>query len=353
MKKALYRHILFWIAYSIQGTLFQYAWLHNMYPNHAYKEVWYSVLCNFYLLVPKMLFVYFLLYVIGQAFKKTKSSLSVVVEITIAFILTIFIHRLINNYCVNGLLYPGSPNAFSTVFNQPRLFFALLDIGFVAGAAVAIKLFRLQISYLRKQRDLTKEKLETELKFLKNQINPHFLFNTLNNIYGLARKKSDKTPEVVLKLSKLLRFILYESAKEFIIIADEIRILEDYIQLERIRYNDRLQINFTTNIDNCNHPITPLILLPFVENAFKHGVNETVDSSGIDIDITLQMGKLVFIVKNSQDSNHEKELTEKIGLSNIRRQLQLMYKDYSLEIENLEKSFNVNLQIDLNSHATI
>ena len=114
-----------------------------------------------------------------------------------------------------------------------------------------------------------RKKLETELQFLKSQTNPHFLFNTLNNIYALARKKSDSTADAVMKLSKLLRFMLYESQKKFISITDEIQVLDDFIELEKIRYGEKLQLIFNKSIDNESHPIAPLILLPFVENAFK------------------------------------------------------------------------------------
>ena len=115
-----------------------------------------------------------------------------------------------------------------------------MDIGFASGTAIIIKQVRLQLHEKEKEKNLIRQKLETELKFLRNQTHPHFLFNTLNNIYALARKKSDETPEVVMKLSKLLRFMLYESSKASIKIGDEIKILDDYIELERIRHDGRL-----------------------------------------------------------------------------------------------------------------
>nr|WP_237487894.1 histidine kinase [Hufsiella arboris] len=210
----------------------------------------------------------------------------------------------------------------------------------------------MQISHLRNEKDLVREKLETELKFLKNQINPHFLFNTLNNIYGLARKKSDKAPEVVMRLSKLLRFMLYESDRRTMPISDEIRVLEDYVQLEKIRFNDRLNLSFKQNIDDFDQVITPLILLPFIENAFKHGICETTESTQISIDISVKNGHLNFLIQNSHDKE-QTQVHEKIGLSNVRRQLELMYREFSLNIENLAGTFNVNLWINLNSHAAI
>jgi len=211
----------------------------------------------------------------------------------------------------------------------------------------------MQIINLKNEKFLVKDKLETELKFLKNQINPHFLFNTLNNIYALARKKSDKTPEVVVRLSKLLRFMLYESAKEAIPIEEELRILDDYVQLEKIRHSNRLDICFHKEIDNYNQPIAPLILLPFIENAFKHGINETIDETSIEIKVELKEGQLAFYVKNSHDREEGKPVSDNIGLKNVRRQLELMYSDFSLTTNNQTQTFIVDLHINLNRNGKI
>jgi LytS/YehU family sensor histidine kinase len=195
--------------------------------------------------------------------------------------------------------------------------------------------------------------LETELKYLKNQINPHFLFNTLNNIYVLARKKSDETQEVVLKLANLLRFMLYESASKTIPIDKEIRILEDYVQLEKMRYIKKLEICFCKEIDDYDQLISPLILLPFVENAFKHGTNDIINSTRISINAKLNLGYLNFIVKNNHNNNCSDQIKENIGLKNVRRQLELTYSDFSLDISNLEQIFVINLKINLNSNGKL
>ena len=169
----------------------------------------------------------------------------------------------------------------------------------------------------------------------------------------MARKKSERTAEMVLKLSKLLRFILYESGKDTIPIADEIRIIEDYVELEKIRYNNRLKLSFERQIDNLGQLIAPMILLTFVENAFKHSLRETTEDTCICIKIVLQKGQLTFYINNSQEYRGVNEVQEKIGLSNVRRQLELMYRDFNLGIDNLADNFNVNLHINLNSYATI
>ena len=301
-----------------------------------------------------MVFTYLVLNVfIKQVLERRWPISTVIAEFAAALLMAIFLDRLVGNYYLTATLYPKYHVVFSEVFEPGKVLISLLDTGYVVGIAVALRLFRMQIHHLRNQKEMVRDKLETELKFLKNQINPHFLFNTLNNIYSLARKKSDKTPEIVMKLSKLLRFMLYESGRDTIPIADEIRILEDYVQLEKIRYNERLQLSFDQQIDDRSQLITPLILLPFIENAFKHGVSETTDDTRIGIRINLQNGQLNFCVDNSHNGTASTELQEKIGLTNVRRQLELMYRDFNLEINNLPDSFTVNLRINLNSHATL
>jgi LytS/YehU family sensor histidine kinase len=229
----------------------------------------------------------------------------------------------------------------------------LLDIGFVAGGAVALKLLRIQLAGKEREKNLVKEKLGAELKFLRNQTNPHFLFNTLNNIYALARKKSDDTADTVMKLSKLLRFMLYESGKDLITITEEIKMLNDYLELEKIRYNERLAITFNKEIDNGAQTIAPLLLLPFIENAFKHGVSETRFNSHIYIDMKLKSGRLAFNIENSKENGNADAVKDNIGLSNVRRQLELMYKEYSMEVQNGNNLFKVLLTINLDSHAKI
>jgi len=192
-----------------------------------------------------------------------------------------------------------------------------------------------------------------KIQYIFRHFYKHFLFNTLNNIYALARKKSDETANVVMKLSKLLRFMLYESRKERIPLADELRMIDDYLELQKIRYNERLTIDFNKDIDDPTQQVSPLLLLPFIENAFKHGVSETSFDSYIRIDAKLRKGTLQFDIENSKEANGEVEVNDNIGLSNVRRQLELMYADYNLDINNLEKKFTVNLTINLNHDTTL
>lgn len=196
------------------------------------------------------------------------------------------------------------------------------------------------------------EKQEAELNYLKSQTNPHFLFNTLNNIYSLARDKSDLAPESILRLSKILRFMLYETGGDYVTIEQEIKIVSDYIALEKLRYDESLRINFHYDIEDMKQLIPPLLMIPLVENAFKHGVSETRHLPFVDIHLSVKKDQLALSVKNSTEQFSGKvEVKENIGLSNLRRQLELLYKDYSLSVKQSQSDFTATLQINLASHV--
>ncbi len=196
------------------------------------------------------------------------------------------------------------------------------------------------------------EKQEAELNYLKSQTNPHFLFNTLNNIYSLARDKSDLAPESILRLSKILRFMLYETSGAYIAMEQELKIITDYIGLEKLRYDDSLYVNFNHNIEDMKQSIPPLLLIPLVENAFKHGISETRAQPLIDIHLEVKNRFLKFIVKNSaEEFSVGEKVKENIGLSNLRRQLELLYKEYNLLLDQNNSIFTAALTINLASHV--
>jgi LytS/YehU family sensor histidine kinase len=228
-----------------------------------------------------------------------------------------------------------------------------MDIGFVTGVALAIKFVRIQLVGKEREKNLVKEKLETELKFLRNQTNPHFLLNTLNNIFALSRRKSDDAPEAIMKLSELLRFMLYESRESLVTLGSEVKILDDYLALEKMRYTDRLSVQFKKDIDNDRYQIAPLLLLPFIENAFKHGVSETRFDSFVHIDMKVHNGNLSFRVENTHENGNGLGNGNNIGLNNVKRQLELMYTDYDLLLNNVDHTFKVHLEINLNSYVKI
>lgn len=196
------------------------------------------------------------------------------------------------------------------------------------------------------------EKQEAELNYLKSQTNPHFLFNTLNNIYSLARDKSDLAPESILRLSKILRFMLYEAGGAYIAIEEELKIISDYIALESLRYDESLHVNFNYDVEDMKQSLPPLLLMPLVENAFKHGVSETRSRPFVDVHLSVNKRQLAFFVKNSMDTATDRgSIKENIGLSNLRRQLELLYKEYDLSVQQSDSQFTAILKINLASHV--
>ncbi|MBD0331305.1 MAG: histidine kinase [Chitinophagaceae bacterium] len=196
------------------------------------------------------------------------------------------------------------------------------------------------------------EKKEAELNYLRSQTNPHFLFNTLNNIYSLSRDKSDLAPESILRLSKILRFMLYETSGDYISIEQELKIIGDYIELEKLRYDESLRVNFNHDIENMRQALPPLLLMQLVENAFKHGVSDTRHQPFVDIHLSVNNRQLMFVVKNStEEASDQKAVKENIGLSNLRRQLELLYADYNLSVQQGQSEFTATLKINLGSHV--
>jgi two-component system LytT family sensor kinase len=202
------------------------------------------------------------------------------------------------------------------------------------------------------EQQLRIEKQVAELNYLRSQTNPHFLFNTLNNIYSLSRDKSDVAPESILRLSKILRFMLYETSGEFIAVEQELKIVSDYLELEKLRYDESLRINFNYDVEDMKQALPPLLLIPLVENAFKHGASETRGQPFVDIHLSVKSRQLTFIVKNSIETpGQDRMVKENIGLSNLRRQLELLYTDYNLSVQHNDSVFTAVLKINLASHV--
>lgn len=192
-----------------------------------------------------------------------------------------------------------------------------------------------------------KEKLSLELSSLKTQINPHFLFNSLNSIYSQALAKSDQTSETVLELSNLLRYMLYEVEEEKVPLIKEVEMLENYIELQKLRLEEDSRVGFTLEGDLNGKMIAPLLLFPLVENAFKHGMKDDSDQAFIDIQLTINTG-VFFSVRNKlgQVDDMEKRKYGGIGLENVKRRLELIYPNsHKLEILKSSTEFQVKLTL--------
>jgi sensor histidine kinase YesM len=198
----------------------------------------------------------------------------------------------------------------------------------------------------KERKELEKQQLLSELSFLKSQVNPHFLFNSLNGIYALAIKKSDKTPDAILQLSELMRHMLYESDKEQVDLEKETAYLENYIQLQKLRLPPEVQIHFQAEGNLSGKKIAPMLFIPFIENAFKHGV----DTNGGNIQIKLQVkeNRLSFDMMNRISKAQNKDTVSGIGLANVRKRLDLLYSGrYHLEVKESNGNFIVHLHLNL------
>lgn len=201
----------------------------------------------------------------------------------------------------------------------------------------------------KKMNEMQIIQLGTELKYLRAQINPHFLFNTLNNIYGLAIIKSNKTPEAVIRLSEMMDYMLYDNNEEKVPLKKDIENLINYIELERIRQGNDAKIEFNIIGEPNDLKITPLLLLPLLENAFKHGINKEPINAFLSATIEIKQNSLIFSIANNKVSTPTEMTTNhSIGLDNLRKRLTLYYPDKNtIIINDTNKTFEVTLTIIL------
>jgi len=254
-------------------------------------------------------------------------------------------------FCINTLVFTGVSvlliQNFSNLEFEWNMYFNFMGIMILALVfASALKVAR--DSFSRRQQEK-----EAELKLLKAQLNPHFLFNTLNNLYGLSVVKSDKLPFLMLKLSDLLRYSLYETKDILVPLDKEITYLKNYIALEKIRLEDTTEINFEGKGSFSDYVIAPMLLIVFVENAFKHLTAQIKQKSNVTITIKTEDDLLSFYCSNSIDSSLNKENNlEKgksgIGLVNVKKRLALIYPDkHQLKVQKTEEKYVIDLKLNI------
>ncbi|MBU8892103.1 MAG: histidine kinase [Bacteroidales bacterium] len=201
-------------------------------------------------------------------------------------------------------------------------------------------------------KELEAKQAQAELELLKSQINPHFLFNSLNSIYSLTLKNSDKSSEAVMLLSDLMRYILETGKKKLVPLEEEIQFINNYIDLEKLRLGSNFNLDYQFFGDHKNLYISPMILIAFVENIFKHGVSSDKDKNEFDIQIKIEKDQLIFLSTNNiaQKSNDPNIIGEKTGIENVKKRLELLYPGkHNLTIENINSKFLINLQIKLSN----
>ncbi|MFV0248380.1 MAG: sensor histidine kinase [Tenacibaculum sp.] len=265
--------------------------------------------------------------------------------LTLSSIFTMVILKFNLTYCLEG---PETTSYLTADYIINMMIDELYVITFVTAIKITID----WIKEHKKSTDLEKLQLKTEFLFLQSQVSHHFFFNTLNNIYSLSLEGSKKTPKIILKLSELMRYLLYETKEKRQELKNEIICIQNYLDLERIRHGQFLTINVNITGDIEGKTITPILLLSFVENAFNHGANKSVEKVKIDIDFKIKDNFLYFRVSNPiPNKPANKTLIPKtkggIGLKNAKKRLELDYKesDYTLTIDDSNQQFTVELKI--------
>jgi len=281
---------------------------------------------NYYLLIPRLYF--------------TKRYLYFILAIVFCFVVVVLLPNFIFGFEGRGFgprpHHERMGGGVMIAFSHNLLFF------------LAVTFFSLMLKVHNRWKKTEKEKVDAELMYFKAQINPHFLFNTLNSIYSLALQKADNTPEAVVKLSGMMRYVLTDASEDFVPLSKEMGYISDYIALQKIRHGETVNVEFKIGDYPQDIRIAPLILIPFIENAFKFGINPE-DPSYILIELDITGIKLHLKVFNSKlNIRRDQEQSVGLGIGNARRRLNLIYPDHhKLVIEDKEETFTVDLYIDL------
>lgn len=338
-------HFLFWLAYLLFYTI-----LYNSF-NDEYVKTLEEVAST---LPVKMAMTYLVLYWLIPQYLYTKQyalfiTLFLVIGLGMGYLDRILLHiHYVPTY------FPDYDYDRFPLTHVGKAVKSLLRISTVVFAAAIIKLVKRNYRNEKLTEALTKERLDAELNFLKAQVHPHFLFNTLNNLYSLTLQNSPKSSEVVLKLSNLLDYMLYECNVTMISMQKEIQQIHNIISLEKLRYGDRLEVSFSVSGDHSNQQIPPLLLLPFIENAFKHGISNDLENTFISIQLNVKDSHLIFKVENSRSADSglasAASIAKGIGLRNVRRRLDLIYENrYDLQVFEEDDTFMIVLKVDLDA----
>jgi two-component system LytT family sensor kinase len=337
-KQSLFYHILFWLL------LFLVIFFANISQEHFLITFLISLIAVlFYALIAYT--DYFILF--PRYIKDRKIIIHLLALAFIALLITP-IRTLFLFLLANG--NPEAQTAYAS--NQTYVFFT----HFIAGLYTTIYLIIMDwLQQQREKKELENQTLQSELKFLKSQINPHFLFNTLNSLYALTLRKSDLAPEIVLRLSEMMRYMLYDCNEKEVKLDKEITYMENYLEMEKLRHGDKINIEVTIEGETQNDKIAPLLLIPFLENAFKHGVNDTSKPSFVRLNIEINNGLLIMKIENSKTTTKPK-ITDKrsggIGLVNVKRRMDILYPDnHILHIEDLPDIYTVSLRLNLKNNV--
>lgn len=337
--KRVVLHILFWVIYVTIFVL-QYAILS---PNFDFKRTVAGLCLS---VVIDISASYFTFHILLQKFLLRKNYLWFAILLPLSVGLFVLAQRALLVYINLPLLYPDSPSRLRS-FWEFNPFYTLLNIYLVVVLFTTIKLVKYWFIDQKQKAELESKNKISEMALLRSQLNPHFLFNTLNNIDALIMKDQQKASDAIIKLSDILRSVIYES-DEKVSIHKEIDYLNSFIDLQRLRLKDPNFVSFEIKGNCMKQKIAPMLLIPFVENAFKHGL-KNVPSPGIKIILSCQSNSIIFEVTNQINDRiiQNKDAVSGIGLANTKRRLELLYPHHhELDIDKSDHQFIVKLQIN-------
>lgn len=350
--KRIAEHGLFWLAALLMLTFFF---------NGSKGDFWWTISDNLVYLPVHMLYFYVLAYAVMPALLLKKRYFVFALIFIFCALTSGLLIRLLDIFYIDPRIFEDyrkiDPN-FQWAKVEGTFSDRLFNMGYFANAMKGVNLViwtGLTIKFFKMWYERREAALQAELSFLKGQIHPHFLFNTLNNLYSLSLTKSEKTPDIIMGLSVILKYMLYETKEPTISLQRDVEVLENYIALEKLRYEERLDLNFKVVDQIDSYRIAPLLLMPLVENAFKHGASERVGDVWINIDLNVKNDRLKFKISNSKPHQLPGDIEKhkgNIGLANVSKRLELLYPgDYELKFFDEEDLFAVILEVKLEKLA--
>lgn len=340
VKQRILLHLLFWVAYFL-FFVFQYKLIYTSYQDWQWAvslsiTIWPDILAAYfttYFLLPKLLF--------------KKKPVFFIIGLLVSAVGFILLQRVLIVYVDYPIIAPEK--AAKMQFWKLNPFYTLVNIYSVVALFTVIKLMKYWYQSQQSRTELENQNKTSELALLRSQINPHFLFNTLNNIDALILSDQDKASDAIIRLSDIMRYMLYDTNSDNVLLEKEINYLSSYIELQRIRTKNPDSIKFELNGNCSGKTIAPMLFIPFVENAFKHG-KKNLQESAINIRLSCENNMILFAVENYFDSKEDlvKDKTTGIGLANVKRRLKLLYPEkHKISIASTNGLYAVHLEIQL------
>ena len=337
--KRILAHVIFWVAYLL-FFVFQYTFFIDSYQSWQWSislaiTIW-----------PDIFAAYFTNYFLFPKFLFKRKYVSFAFGFISSAVLFVLLQRFLILYVDMPIIFPDE--AKQSAFWDFNPFYTVINIYSVVAVFTAIKLFKYYYKAQNQKDELEKQNKSSELALLKSQVNPHFLFNTLNNIDSLVVTNQEKASDAIIKLSDIMRYMLYDAMVDKVLLEKEINYIQSYIALQKLRIKHSDIIHFNVSGLCSGIRIAPMLFIPFVENAFKHG--KKTEKASINISLDCLPGVLLFIVSNQyiDKADHQKDKTKGIGLVNVKRRLELLYPEkYQLDIKEDGGIYEVKLQIQL------